>query len=133
MNSIEMFQEQSMAPSKNVYGEPLLPCCFAPTTGFFRDGSCNTTQQDIGKHLVCAKMTTEFLEFSKKQGNDLSTPQPQFDFSGLVDGDWWCLCVLRWIEAYEHNKAPQIKLSSTHQETLKYVSLDILEKFNEDN
>ena len=117
------------AKSLNVFGEPLLPCCFAPTTGFYRDGSCNTGIQDVGKHLVCAQMTTKFLAFSKDAGNDLSTDRPEYDFIGLQDGDWWCLCVLRWLEAYEKQKAPKIKLSSTHQETLQYVSLDILKDY----
>ena len=128
MTLTEFPESLKLLPSKNVFDEPLLPCCFAPATGFYRDGSCNTGIQDMGKHLVCAQMTSTFLAFSKKQGNDLSTPRPEYDFVGLTEGDWWCLCVLRWIEALEHNMAPLVRLESTHQEALKYVSLDILKQ-----
>ena len=113
----------------NVLGTPLQPCCFAPVTGFYRDGMCNTGYEDQGKHLVCSLMSDDFLAFSKQAGNDLSTPRPEYEFVGLKSGDWWCLCVLRWKEAYENNCAPFIKLDSTHREALHYVTLEQLTEF----
>ncbi len=111
----------------NVLGEPLQPCCFNPMTGFWRDGSCHTGPDDAGRHTVCAIMTDEFLTFSKQGGNDLSTPIPEFSFPGLKAGDQWCLCALRWKEAYEAGMAPKVILASTHKATLKYVSLEALQ------
>jgi uncharacterized protein (DUF2237 family) len=87
-------------PARNVLGEPLEICSFKPMTGFYRDGCCNTGQEDIGSHTVCAVMTAEFLAFSKSRGNDLSTPVPEFGFPGLKPGDRWCLCAPRWQEAF---------------------------------
>ncbi len=112
--------------ARNVLGQPLVACSFEPLTGFYRDGCCKTGPQDIGKHLVCAVMTDSFLSFSKKRGNDLSTPRPEWGFPGLVAGDQWCLCVDRWKEALEAGVAPHIKLESTHLQALQYVSLDEL-------
>ena len=86
-------------PASNVLGGALLPCSVAPLTGFFRDGCCNTGQDDLGLHVVCAEMTQEFLAFSKARGNDLSTPRPEYGFAGLKPGDRWCLCAARWEEA----------------------------------
>ena len=86
-------------PGRNVLGEPLDICSFKPMTGFYRDGCCNTGQEDIGSHTVCTVMTSAFLDFSKSRGNDLSTPVPEFGFSGLKPGDRWCLCAPRWQEA----------------------------------
>ena len=89
----------------NVLGGPLRLCCSSPMTGWFRDGYCRTDDNDTGRHVVCAKMTSEFLEFSKSRGNDLMTPRPP-SFPGLVEGDKWCLCAMRWVEAFEAGKAP---------------------------
>ena len=113
----------------NVFGQPLLSCCYDPLTGFFRDGFCNTNQQDSGTHIICALMTDSFLVFSRDKGNDLITPVPEFNFPGLVKGDYWCICVLRWIEAYENQMAPRIKLASTNKLALDYVDLELLKEF----
>lgn len=113
----------------NVFGQPILPCCYDPITGFFRDGFCNTNQQDFGTHIICALMTDSFLEFSRAKGNDLISPVPEFNFPGLVNGDYWCICILRWIESYENQVAPRIKLASTNKIALEYVDLELLKKF----
>ena len=118
-----------MDPSLNVFGETLGLCSEEPLTGFFRDGCCNTSEQDLGSHTVCVKVTAEFLEFSRKQGNDLSTPQPEFDFPGLRPGDRWCLCAARWVEAYRNGAAPRVYLQRTHQRALEIVPLKILSKY----
>lgn len=110
----------------NIFGEPLKTCSNDPVTGFFRDGCCNTGDQDFGMHTVCAVMTEEFLAFSKERGNDLSTPRPQWNFPGLKDGDRWCLCAGRWFEAWQAGRAPLVDLEATHEETLKVVPIDIL-------
>ena len=91
---------------RNVLGVQLEDCSMKPLTGFFRDGCCNTSREDIGGHTVCAIMTAEFLEFSKSCGNDLSTPMPEFGFPGLRPGDRWCLCASRWQQALEAGQAP---------------------------
>lgn len=116
-------------PARNVLGGVLENCSMSPLTGFYRDGCCNTGRQDEGMHLVCAEMTEKFLEFSKRCGNDLSTPMPEYDFPGLVEGDRWCLCVLRWKEAYEAGMAPRLNLRATHISTLEFVDLDVLREF----
>jgi len=103
---------------RNVLGGPLEICSMRPRTGFFRDGCCNTGPDDFGLHVVCAQMTTEFLEFSREQGNDLSTPMPAIGFPGLAPGDRWCLCAGRWREALEAGCAPPVVLAATHEETL---------------
>ena len=90
----------------NVLGTPLVPCSYDPLTGFFRDGCCNTREDDTGTHVVCARVTADFLAFSMKRGNDLSTPRPEYRFQGLVAGDRWCLCVTRWVEAWRAGAAP---------------------------
>jgi uncharacterized protein (DUF2237 family) len=113
----------------NILGQPLVPCSFEPLTGFFRDGCCKTNEQDLGSHLVCAVVTSKFLQFSLHKGNDLITPRPEYRFPGLVAGDQWCLCVDRWLEAYDANCAPPIKLESTHQKALTKISLNILEQY----
>jgi len=97
----------------NVLGGPLLTCSDRPLTGFFRDGCCNTSEEDMGSHTVCVILTAEFLEFSKARGNDLSTPHPEFDFPGLQPGQRWCLCAARWLEAWQAGKAPYVSLNST--------------------
>lgn len=111
---------------RNVLGQPLLPCCFDPMTGFYRDGHCNTGPQDEGAHTVCAQMTEEFLAFSVAKGNDLVTPRPDWGFPGLKPGDFWCLCALRWLEAFEAGVGPPVKLSATHEATLKFVDIEYL-------
>ena len=118
-----------MDTSLNVYGEPLDVCSEEPLTGFFRDGCCNTSDQDLGSHTVCVKVTAEFLAFSQSRGNDLSTPQPEFDFPGLRPGDRWCLCAARWVEAYRNGAAPRVYLRRTHQRALEIVPLKILSKY----
>ena len=117
---------------RNVLGDELIACCMDPVTGFFRDGFCNTNQMDTGTHVVCAIMTDKFLEFTKSRGNDLSTPVPEYQFPGLKAGDGWCLCVLRWKEAYEAGFAPPIKLQATHAKALEYIPREILEEFGID-
>lgn len=112
----------------NVFGEPLAPCGLDPLTGFYRDGCCNTGYEDVGIHTVCAKMTKEFLAFSKRRGNDLSTPMPEFGFPGLKPGDRWCLCAGRWKEALDAGMAPPVILQSTHEETLAIVPLEVLKR-----
>ena len=114
---------------KNVFGEPLKVCCTSPITGYLRDGFCRTITQDTGTHTVCAIMTDEFLKFSASKGNDLITPLPYFQFAGLKEGDKWCLCVSRWIEAHKVGKAPKLILEATHEKTLEYTSLEILVKY----
>lgn len=115
--------------AKNVLGGKLEPCCKFPMTGFYRDGYCRTGSEDIGRHVICIKVTKEFLAFSKESGNDLSTPQPQMDFPGLIPGDQWCLCALRWQEAFECDAAPEVILSATHESALEVVSLEDLKKY----
>ena len=110
----------------NVLGEPLKPCSFDPRTGFFRDGCCNTGPEDRGRHTVCARMTAEFLAFSRARGNDLSTPRPEFGFAGLKAGDRWCLCAARWVEALEAGVAPKVALGATHRSVLRLVPLEVL-------
>lgn len=116
-------------PAKNVLGSELETCSMDPMTGFYRNGCCNTGREDEGLHLVCAEMTDDFLVFSKSRGNDLSTPIPEYDFPGLMDGDRWCLCVLRWKEAHEAGKAPKVNLRATHISTLEFVDLEVLREF----
>ena len=108
---------------KNVLGGELKICCTSPMTGFYRDGLCQTGVDDVGRHLVCAELTDEFLEFSRSVGNDLITPHPEFGFPGLKAGDKWCLCVLRWREALEAGVAPPIILDATHENSLQFVSI----------
>jgi uncharacterized protein len=113
----------------NVFGEPLISCSNDPLTGFFRDGCCNTNEQDLGEHTVCVVTTEAFLEFSFQRGNDLITPRPEFNFSGLVAGDRWCLCALRWVEAWKANVAPKVVLEATHESMLDHIELDELIKY----
>lgn len=113
----------------NVFNEPLIVCGTSPMTGVYRDGCCNTGANDRGTHTVCAVVTDAFLQFSKSKGNDLTMDYPPTGFKGLVEGDKWCLCVSRWIEAYQNNVAPPIILKATHIKTLEYISLDELIKF----
>jgi uncharacterized protein (DUF2237 family) len=107
----------------NVLGQPLAPCGLDPVTGFYRDGCCNTGYDDTGIHTVCVRVSAKFLEFSKRRGNDLSTPVPEHGFPGLKPGDQWCLCAGRWKEALDAGAAPQVVLAATHEETLAMVAL----------
>lgn len=121
-----------MDKSINVLGEALELCGDDPVTGFFRDGKCNTCSEDKGSHTVCIEASTEFLEFSRFRGNDLSTAVPEFDFKGLKAGDSWCLCAARWLEAYENDMAPRIHLTRTHIRALEIVPIEILKKYAAD-
>ena len=117
-----------MADDTNVLGGRLLPCSVALRTGFYRDGCCNTGPEDLGLHVICARMTAEFLAFSAARGNDLSTAQPEAGFPGLKPGDRWCLCAGRWREALDAGVAPPVVLSATHEEALAVVALDDLKR-----
>lgn len=118
-----------MRRAKNVLGTELEECSLDPVTGFYRDGCCNTGAEDLGLHTVCAEMTDEFLAFSKSRGNDLSTPNEMYEFPGLRAGDRWCLCVLRWKEAFEANMAPRVVLNATHMSVLEFINLEDLQQF----
>ncbi len=118
-----------MEAKLNVLGETLAPCSEEPMTGFFRDGCCNTAPEDLGRHVVCVRVTADFLEFSKSRGNDLSTPMPEFGFPGLKPGDQWCLCAARWQEALVAGKAPRVVLQATHAAALKVVKLTDLKAY----
>lgn len=100
-----------------------------PVTGYYRTGFCEIGGDDFGVHAVCIIATDDFLAFSKSMGNDLSTPNPRFGFPGLLAGDKWCLCAMRWVEAYQAGKAPKIVLSATHEAMLDYVTIDVLKQF----
>lgn len=107
----------------NVLGSALVSCSYDPLTGFYRDGCCKTDEHDAGSHVICAKVTQEFLDFSVSAGNDLSTPRPQYRFVGLKAGDRWCLCARRWQEAFQAGLAPPVVLESTHERALDFVTL----------
>ena len=123
-----MKERRAEAGALNVLGEPLAPCGLDPVTGFYRDGCCNTGYEDVGIHIVCAKMTSEFLAFSKRRGNDLTTPAPQLGFPGLRPGDQWCLCAGRGKEALDAGVAPPVMLRATHEEALAVVPLAELKR-----
>ncbi len=114
----------------NVLGTELVPCSYDPLTGYFRDGCCNTRADDAGTHVVCARVTADFLAYSLQRGNDLSTPRPEHRFRGLVPGDRWCLCALRWIEAWRAGVAPPVVLECTHERALDHVPLETLQSFD---
>ena len=116
--------------AKNVLGGELEPCSIQPLTGYFRDGCCKTDETDSGLHLICAKMTQEFLTYSRAHGNDLTTPAPQYGFPGLKPGDRWCVCARRWMEAYEAGMAPPIFLTATHENALRYLPLERWREFS---
>lgn len=111
---------------RNVLGGTLLACSYAPLTGFFRTGCCHTSGQDLGRHVVCVKVTREFLGFSLEVGNDLSSPSPELRFPGLKPGDRWCLCALRWQQALEAGFAPPVVLAATHESALAVLDLNDL-------
>lgn len=114
--------------SLNVFGEKLQICSNEPVTGFYRNGCCETGPQDSGRHLVCAVMTKEFLEYSRLQGNNLTTPISKYNFPGLKAGDRWCLCALRWKEAYNAGIAPKVVLEATNEKVLNMIKMeDLLE------
>ena len=115
--------------ARNVMGGELLSCSLDPVTGFYRNGCCETGPEDLGLHTVCAVMTDDFLAFSKAMGNDLSTPRPEYGFSGLKAGDRWCLCAPRWKEALDAGMAPKLVLEATHEETLAIVPLGVLKDY----
>lgn len=115
--------------AKNILGGELESCCTDPMTGFLRDGYCNTNQMDQGTHVVCAVITDEFLAFTKSRGNDLITPRPEYQFPGLKAGDGWCLCALRWKEAFAAGVAPPIKPASTNEKVLEFINREDLEKY----
>lgn len=113
---------------RNVIGGVLQPCSMDPLTGWFRDGCCRTGGGDQGIHVVCVRMTEEFLAFSKQRGNDLSTPRPEYHFPGLKPGDRWCLCASRWQESFEAGMAPEVVLEATHESALEFIDLADLQR-----
>jgi uncharacterized protein (DUF2237 family) len=119
---------EELPQEKNVLGGPLLACSYDPVTGYFRDGCCATRGEEGVAHLVCVKVTAEFLDFSRSRGNDLVTPRREMRFRGLKPGDRWCLHVLRWVEAWEAGKAPQVVLEATHENVLKFAPLSALKR-----
>lgn len=119
---------ETLNAEKNVLGGELLPCSYSPLTGYFRDGCCATHGARGVAHLVCVRVSSEFLEYSKERGNDLSTPRPDLRFRGLQNGDRWCLHVLRWIEAWEAGRAPKVVLEATHHNVLNFVPLSALQR-----
>ena len=120
--SEEMFQ-------KNVLGEKLESCSENPITGWYRDGCCNTNEIDHGVHTVCAKVTTRFLEWAKKEGNDLITPHPEFGFPGLKEGDSWCVCAGTYAESIKAGIACPVYLKRTNEKTLNLIPIEKLKKF----
>ncbi len=121
-----------MDESVNIFGEPLETCGEDPMTGFFRDGCCNTSEQDFGSHTVCVEVSDDFLQFSRSRGNDLITPMPEYGFPGLRAGDRWCLCAARWLEAQQAEMAPRVFLRRTHQRALEVVPIDLLRQYAAD-
>ncbi len=115
--------------AKNILGTDLIPCSIDPMTGFFRNGKCDTRADDAGMHTICVLVTTEFLAFSKEKGNDLSTPIPEYSFPGLKPGDYWCLCLSRWIQAYNEGMAPKVRLEATHASVLEFIELECLQEY----
>lgn len=115
--------------ARNVLGNDLIACSTEPMTGFLRNGHCDTCGEDAGQHTVCARMTEEFLAYSRSRGNDLTTPMPEYGFPGLQPGDYWCLCRSRWEEAYTAGVAPGIRLEATHASVLEYIDLDLLQQY----
>ncbi len=120
------------SPQLNVFGESLELCCTSPMTGYFRNGFCQTGPMDVGTHTVCAAVTQNFLEFSAWAGNDLITPRPEMDFPGLKEGDRWCLCATRWLDAHKAGRAPKVHLRRTNIKTLQLIPLEILKPYGID-
>jgi uncharacterized protein len=115
--------------ARNVIGTILQPCSLDPITGWYRDGCCRTGGGDVGVHVVCVRMTEEFLAFSKSRGNDLTTPRPEYGFPGLKPGNQWCLCASRWQEAFEAGHAPDVVLEGTHESALEFIDLEDLKQY----
>ncbi len=118
-----------MKKQKNVLGETLESCSTDPMTGWYRDGCCNTDENDRGLHTVCVKVNDEFLQWCKEAGNDLITPHPEFGFPGLKDGDKWCVCASWYVRALEAGKGCPIYLKATHEKTLELVKIEKLKEF----
>lgn len=118
-----------MDESVNVLGEPLETCGHQPLTGFYRDGKCNTGENDVGSHTVCIEASQAFLEYSRFKGNDLSTPAPEFGFPGVKPGDTWCLCAARWLQAYQDDMAPKVHLLRTHRRALEIIPFEVLKQY----
>lgn len=118
-----------MNNATNVYGGVLEPCSIEPLTGFFRDGCCNTCAEDVGEHTICVEMNEEFLLFSRDRGNDLITPRLEFGFPGLLPDDRWCVCLPRWLEAYENGVTGRVHLRATNIAVLEKVELEVLERY----
>ena len=118
-----------LTSGRNVLGGPLRACSFAPLTGFFRDGCCRTRGEDEGLHVICARVTQEFLSYSLSQGNDLITPRPEWRFPGLKPGDRWCVCAARWMQAWKAGVAPPVVLDCTHEKALEVVPLEVLQAY----
>ena len=114
--------------NRNVLGKPLVECGCDPIAGWFRNGTCETEPKDLGKHVICAEMTAEFLAFSKTEGNDLSTPVLASGFPGLKPGNHWCICASRWKDAMDAGVAPPVILSATEFSALSVVPLEELKK-----
>lgn len=110
--------------ARNVLGGPLQACSLSPLTGWFRDGCCRTDAADRGSHVVCARVTAEFLAYSQSVGNDLSTPAPEHGFPGLRPGDRWCLCASRWKQAYDAGVAPPVVLAATQASALRFAPIE---------
>jgi uncharacterized protein (DUF2237 family) len=115
-------------PATNVLGTELVPCSYDPLTGWYRDGCCHTDAHDLGSHVICARVTVEFLNFQFERGNDLITPRPEMRFRGLKPGDRWCVCALRWVEALRAGCAPPVVLEATHERALRFVTLEQLQQ-----
>ncbi|MEO1001729.1 MAG: DUF2237 domain-containing protein [Cyanobacteria bacterium J06638_7] len=118
--------ESTATAALNVLGEPLELCSCEPMTGWFRDGSCRTNAADLGRHSVCCVVNEAFLSYSRAQGNDLSTPAPQYGFPGLRPGDHWCVCAPRWLEAHQDGMAPPVRLAATELSALETIPLELL-------
>lgn len=112
--------------AKNIFGEPLEICSASPMTGYYRNGCCESGEEDVGSHTVCTVLSMEFLMFSKARGNDLMTPIPQLGFPGLKEGDRWCICLARWLEAKEQGVAPEVILEATNEKILEHISLEAI-------
>ena len=126
-SSVPLTKMTMQTEALNVLGQALMACSYDPLTGYFRDGCCNTREDDTGSHVICARMTDEFLQYSLSRGNDLITPRPEYRFKGLQAGDRWCLCALRWKEAFDVGLAPPVVMASTHIRALDFVKLEQLQ------